>query len=205
MFHRDLIRHLGRHYLQTPSAAKKLLSPLERPYPKILHANENISTFARAEDRRYRQPRALAEIKQIVPGGNTGTATLGVRWLAAAFPKLNPKDSPHSRRLATHSTLRAEQSWTVLAALTQLPASNTAPPRCAFPSRSPTISAGGPPRRGRRRGDIMADKANKCAHPVCSCTVSSGKYCSAACEAMEKTPDVDCKCGHPGCHGKTTH
>jgi metallothionein len=48
-------------------------------------------------------------------------------------------------------------------------------------------------------------KDSKCAHPVCSCTVSSGKYCSPQCEAMEKTPDVDCKCNHPGCKGKASH
>jgi hypothetical protein len=44
-----------------------------------------------------------------------------------------------------------------------------------------------------------AKDGKKCAHPVCSCTVTSGKYCSAQCEAMEKTPDIACKCGHPGC------
>ena len=50
----------------------------------------------------------------------------------------------------------------------------------------------------------MADN-KKCAHPNCSCTVGDGKkYCSPQCEAMEKTPDVDCKCGHPGCQGRAT-
>jgi metallothionein len=48
----------------------------------------------------------------------------------------------------------------------------------------------------------MAD-GKKCAHPICSCTVTAGKYCSAQCEAMEKTPDIDCKCGHPACKGRT--
>jgi hypothetical protein len=33
---------------------------------------------------------------------------------------------------------------------------------------------------------------------------TSGKYCSTQCEAMEKTPDIDCTCGHAGCKGKTT-
>ncbi len=46
-------------------------------------------------------------------------------------------------------------------------------------------------------------KGQKCAHPVCSCTVTSGKYCSTQCEAMEKTPDIDCKCGHAVCKGRT--
>jgi metallothionein len=43
----------------------------------------------------------------------------------------------------------------------------------------------------------------KCAHPICTCEATTGKYCSAACEAMEKTPDIDCHCGHNGCKGKT--
>src|SRR5713101_3666384 len=48
----------------------------------------------------------------------------------------------------------------------------------------------------------MADKkAEKCAHPVCSCLTKSGKYCSSQCEAMEKTPDIDCSCGHRTCTG----
>jgi hypothetical protein len=29
-------------------------------------------------------------------------------------------------------------------------------------------------------------KAEKCAHPVCSCVTTSGKYCSTQCEAMER-------------------
>jgi hypothetical protein len=28
------------------------------------------------------------------------------------------------------------------------------------------------------------------------------KYCGPQCEAMEKTPDIDCKCRHAGCHGR---
>jgi hypothetical protein len=51
----------------------------------------------------------------------------------------------------------------------------------------------------------MADsKDKKCAHPVCSCTVTSGDYCSEACQAMEKTPDIDCKCPHTVCKGRAT-
>jgi hypothetical protein len=46
--------------------------------------------------------------------------------------------------------------------------------------------------------------AEKCAHPVCSCLTTSGKYCSTQCEAMEKTPDIECTCGHQGCKGKTS-
>jgi hypothetical protein len=42
----------------------------------------------------------------------------------------------------------------------------------------------------------------KCAHPPCSCQVGSDdKYCSAQCEAMEKTPDLACECHHSGCKG----
>jgi osmotically-inducible protein OsmY len=48
---------------------------------------------------------------------------------------------------------------------------------------------------------MASAKAEKCAHPVCSCLTTSGKYCSTECEAMEKTPDVDCSCGHAGCQG----
>src|SRR5580765_1620415 len=48
---------------------------------------------------------------------------------------------------------------------------------------------------------MASAKAEKCAHPVCSCLTTSGKYCSSDCEAMEKTPDVDCSCGHAGCQG----
>jgi DNA-directed RNA polymerase subunit RPC12/RpoP len=33
---------------------------------------------------------------------------------------------------------------------------------------------------------------------------TSGKYCSTQCEAMEKTPDIDCSCGHNVCKGKTS-
>jgi len=52
---------------------------------------------------------------------------------------------------------------------------------------------------------MSSPKAEKCAHPVCSCTTTSGKYCSTQCEAMEKTPDIDCSCGHTGCKGKTSY
>jgi hypothetical protein len=45
--------------------------------------------------------------------------------------------------------------------------------------------------------------AKKCAHPICTCEANTGKYCSAACEAMEEAPDIDCHCGHDVCKGKT--
>jgi len=48
-------------------------------------------------------------------------------------------------------------------------------------------------------------KAEKCAHPVCSCLTTSGKYCSLQCEAMVSKPDIDCSCGHNGCDGRTSH
>lgn len=44
---------------------------------------------------------------------------------------------------------------------------------------------------------------HKCAHPICSCITKLEKYCSAQCEAMEKTPDIDCMCEHEGCKGQT--
>lgn len=46
------------------------------------------------------------------------------------------------------------------------------------------------------------EKNRKCAHPPCTCE-SRDKYCSAQCQAMEKTPDLQCDCGHPGCGQKT--
>ncbi len=49
---------------------------------------------------------------------------------------------------------------------------------------------------------MPTEKARKCAHPNCTCDSGSEKYCSAQCEAMEKTPDIDCRCGHPGCKGR---
>jgi hyperosmotically inducible periplasmic protein len=48
---------------------------------------------------------------------------------------------------------------------------------------------------------MASARAEKCAHPVCSCLTTSGRYCSTDCEAMEKTPDIDCTCGHTGCEG----
>ena len=50
---------------------------------------------------------------------------------------------------------------------------------------------------------MKPNSAKKCAHPICTCEATTGKYCSAACEAMEKTPDIDCHCGHNSCKGKT--
>jgi hypothetical protein len=46
-----------------------------------------------------------------------------------------------------------------------------------------------------------AAKTGKCANPVCSCKTTTGKYCSAQCEAMEKTLDIDCRCEHSVCEG----
>lgn len=51
---------------------------------------------------------------------------------------------------------------------------------------------------------MAAAKAERSAHPVCSCVTSPGKYYSTQCEAMEKTPDIDCACGHTGGKGKTS-
>jgi hypothetical protein len=49
--------------------------------------------------------------------------------------------------------------------------------------------------------DCMASEGKKCEHPVCSC-ITTKKYCSEACEAMEKRSDIDCRCNHPACKGK---
>jgi len=51
---------------------------------------------------------------------------------------------------------------------------------------------------------MAPEKDQKCAHPVCSWITTSGKYCSTQCEAMEKTPDIDCHCNHATCKGKTS-
>jgi hypothetical protein len=49
----------------------------------------------------------------------------------------------------------------------------------------------------------MAPKTKKCEHPPCTCLAMEGsKYCSVECEAMEKTPDLECLCPHPDCKGK---
>jgi hypothetical protein len=45
----------------------------------------------------------------------------------------------------------------------------------------------------------------KCSHPNCTCMTDHGKnYCSPQCEAMKKTPDIDCKCTHAGCRGRAS-
>jgi len=49
---------------------------------------------------------------------------------------------------------------------------------------------------------MASTEVKKCAHPNCSCEPANGKYCSLACETMEKTPDIDCHCGHEVCKGK---
>ena len=46
-------------------------------------------------------------------------------------------------------------------------------------------------------------QGEKCAHPACSCVTTSGKYCSAACAAIGKTPDIECPYQHPACQAKT--
>src|ERR1019366_100486 len=50
--------------------------------------------------------------------------------------------------------------------------------------------------------EMASEKAEKCAHPLCSCVTTSGKYCSAECQATEKTPEIACACPHTGCKGK---
>jgi hypothetical protein len=48
---------------------------------------------------------------------------------------------------------------------------------------------------------MAAAKAERCAHPVCSCVTTSGKYHSTQCEVIEKIPDIDGSRGHTGCKG----
>jgi hypothetical protein len=53
-----------------------------------------------------------------------------------------------------------------------------------------------------RRKEIAAAKAEKFAHPVCSCATTLGKHWSTHCEVMEKIPDIDGSRGHTGCKRK---
>ena len=44
---------------------------------------------------------------------------------------------------------------------------------------------------------------NQCKHPACSCKVPDGDgYCSAQCEGMGESPDINCLCGHVECKGQ---
>jgi len=52
---------------------------------------------------------------------------------------------------------------------------------------------------------MTTTKAEKCAHPICSCLTTSGKFCSTQCETMEEKPTIDCSCGHGDCKGRTSH
>lgn len=49
--------------------------------------------------------------------------------------------------------------------------------------------------------DLEAElEGDRCKHPPCTCTVRPGtRYCSAPCEAMGETAEIECMCGHPGC------
>jgi hypothetical protein len=44
---------------------------------------------------------------------------------------------------------------------------------------------------------------NRCKHPACSCVVAKGeRYCSAHCEGMSESADINCLCGHAACKGR---
>jgi hypothetical protein len=46
----------------------------------------------------------------------------------------------------------------------------------------------------------MADKLEKCAHPICTCMArEDNKYCSAYCEDAKDTTEIACNCGHTTC------
>jgi metallothionein len=66
--------------------------------------------------------------------------------------------------------------------------------------RAPSIGSLEPSQNDCRQEKRMSDP-KKCAHPNCSC-MTKEQYCSTQCEAMEKTPDINCTCEHPGCKGK---
>ncbi len=47
----------------------------------------------------------------------------------------------------------------------------------------------------------MADEKETCKNPVCGCVQHEDKYCSASCEGVGDTVEIDCDCGHPECSG----
>lgn len=48
----------------------------------------------------------------------------------------------------------------------------------------------------------MAEEKEKCQNAPCSCKPQAGdKYCSASCEGVGDTVEIDCDCGHPECSG----
>src|ERR1035438_2680032 len=49
-----------------------------------------------------------------------------------------------------------------------------------------------------REKEMLSEKAEKCAHSLCSCVATSDKYCSAECQATEKTPQIAWPCLQPG-------
>lgn len=50
---------------------------------------------------------------------------------------------------------------------------------------------------------MVPAKAERCTRVACSSVTTSGKYCSAECEAEDKTLEVDCLCKQAGCKAKT--
>jgi hypothetical protein len=54
----------------------------------------------------------------------------------------------------------------------------------------------------KQENPMIAETVKKCAHPNCSCPAREGGYCSIECEAMAKTPDIECTCRHPACKGE---
>lgn len=48
----------------------------------------------------------------------------------------------------------------------------------------------------------MAEEMEQCQNPVCGCKpLADGDYCSASCEGVGSTVEIDCDCGHPECDG----
>jgi hypothetical protein len=46
----------------------------------------------------------------------------------------------------------------------------------------------------------MAENAQKCKHPSCTCMVKKGeKYCSEYCHDAGSTMEISCNCRHAGC------
>ncbi len=48
----------------------------------------------------------------------------------------------------------------------------------------------------------MAEETETCSNPPCGCAPSNDtKYCSAYCEGVGDTIELDCDCGHDSCSG----
>jgi hypothetical protein len=127
-------------------------------------------------------------------------------WVKTALPVLFVEVRGAHRVAASPECVEYRVVVSILAHSKCLPLKVKCVPLCtsALLSNAYDVAVAEPLLTEVRRNEMTPAKADKCAHPVCSCLTTSGKYCSTECEAMEKTPDIDCLCGHTGCKGKTS-